>query len=101
MNLNFSINFNPTAARKLIARYYRVVIGFAVLVLVGFTGYQLSRVVAVQPDAAYLTIQEQTVRTPSLRSSKTVLLQLQKLQSAGSTTNPVTVGKQDPFSLSN
>jgi hypothetical protein len=103
MNINTSLNlkFNPAAVGRYLARHQRFWSILIVLGLLGFTGYQISRIFGVQPDQIYLSQQQSSAKVPSLRISKSTLSQLKALQPAGDISIPLNVGKQDPFSLGN
>ena len=70
-----------------------------IVILLGYTGYQISQITNVQPSQAYITAQEKTTKVPNLRANQQVISQIQQLQEPGSTTIQVTTGKQDPFTL--
>jgi hypothetical protein len=101
MNLNtgLSLKLTPASLVRYLARHQRFLATLIILGLLGFTGYQISRIFGVQPDQAYLTEQQAKSKVPSLRINKATLSGLQSLQSAGSTNIPLSIGKQNPFSL--
>jgi hypothetical protein len=100
MNLNGSIsNINPKAILGIAARYRNLVVILIIAGLLGYTGYQISRITSIQADPAYMAAQKGKDKVTSLKINKSILEQLQKLRPAGTSSAPVNVGKQDPFTL--
>ncbi len=70
-----------------------------VMALVAYTGWQVSQMTAVQPDQAYIEAQTAQLKTTTLRPNKVTIQKLKELQPAGDTSVPVSIGKQNPFTL--
>ena len=97
--MNMNLNFDPKALLASLSRYKNLSITLVVIALFGFTGYQISHIVGVQPDEAYLEMQKAKAKTTSLKVNKDTIQQLKDLKSSGDTSIPVNAGKQNPFSL--
>ncbi len=97
MNANLHLDLKQLS--PLFLRYRASIATLIILGLVGYTGIQISRVTSVQPDQAYLQAQQSNTKTTTLRIDKQTLDQLRALKPAGDTNVPVTVGKENPFTL--
>lgn len=97
--MNQAISLNPKQLLAWLSRSRTILSVLVMVGLLGYTGYQISHITAVQPDQAYISVQQKTTKVPNLRVNKQVISQLKQLQSSGDTTIQVTTGKQDPFSL--
>ncbi len=98
-NLNLNLNLDPKAIARALGRYKNLAVILLVLALFGYTGYQISHIVGVQADQAYLEQQKAESKTTSLKINKDTIEQLKGLKSSGDTSIPVNIGKQNPFSL--
>jgi predicted negative regulator of RcsB-dependent stress response len=78
-------------------RSRKLITTLVILGLLGYSGYQISQITAVQPNQAYITTQTKANKVPSLHPNKQVLSQLKGLREPGDTTIQVTTGKQNPF----
>src|SRR4051812_23017044 len=99
MNLNESISLGDLNFKKLLpllARYQKGIVSLVLLALIGYTGYQLSRVMSVPPAPAYAV--NPATKLPSLKFQPTLIKRLQALQNPGGSDNAVPIGKTDPFS---
>jgi hypothetical protein len=104
MNMNMKLNLGSFDIKRIglmLLGYRKLFITLAIVGLLGYTGYQISRITAVQPDKAYLDAkkEDKQAAVPNLRISKDVQERLRSLQSAGDTSIPVNVGKSNPFTL--
>lgn len=105
MNLNKGISLsslssiNPKQILAVVAKYRLLITIIVITGLVGYTGFQISRIFAIQPDQAYVASQKEKAKATSLRVNKKTIQELQALQSAGDTSISVTPGKNDPFSI--
>lgn len=100
--MNNSIHLSDLDPRKLLnllVRHKSFITTLVVLSLFGFTGYQVSQITAIEPDAAYMSLKEKENKTTSLRVNKEALDQIINLKPSGDTSIPVNVGKSNPFSL--
>lgn len=79
-------------------RSRKLITTLIILGLLGYSGYQISQITAIQPDQAYINTQAKANKVPSLRANKQVISQLKGLREPGDTTIQVTTGKQNPFS---
>lgn len=99
LNANLS-DINPRELARSVLRYRGTFITLLIIGLLGYAGYQISRITGVQPDQAYLAQQQKNHRTAAkLKVNKDVITGLKQLQSSGDTTVPINPGKHDPFSL--
>jgi hypothetical protein len=101
LNMNLSFNLDPAAILRFLAARRVLVTIMAVVALLGYTGYQISQITAVQPDQAYISQQQGKAKTANLKASKPIVTQLKLLQSPPIPAAPSAVGKQNPFSLGN
>lgn len=92
-------DLNPKKLIPLAGRYKTLLTTLVVVGLIGFTGYQISQITSVEPDAAYLQAKEKESKTASLRIDKKTLDQVNQLDSSASTPAPANVGKSNPFSF--
>lgn len=97
--MNQQLSLNPKQLLAWLSQSRKTLTVVAILGLLGYAGYQVSRITAVQPDQAYITLQQKTTKVPNLRANQQVINDLKQLQSPGDTTIQVTTGKHDPFSL--
>lgn len=97
--MNQDISLNPKQLLVQLGHYRTTLTILTIIGLLGYTGYQISHIAAVQPNQAYISVQQKTSKVPNLRVNKQVISQLKQLQSSGDATIQVTTGKQDPFSL--
>jgi hypothetical protein len=101
LNTNLSFKLDPTALLQFLAARRILVTIVVVVGLLGYTGYQISQIIAVQPDQAYISQQQGKAKTADLKVSKPIIAQLQQLQSPPIPAAPATIGTQNPFSLGN
>lgn len=98
MNISLS-NLDPKMMLPALKRISGPLVTLIILVLIGYTAYQISRITTVQPDAAYLEANRKEHKTTNLRINQETLKQLESLEAAGDTVVPVVTGKDDPFRL--
>lgn len=99
MNLSMNLSLDPKQLMPVFRGAIRPLTIMVALGLIGYTGYQISRVTSIQPDIAYMETNRQNHKTPSLKINQDTLRQLKSLVPAGDTSIPVEAGKNDPFQL--
>lgn len=99
MKINADISsINPKQLLIAAQHYTGLAVSVAILGLVGFTGYQASRVFSVPVNEAYLHEHEADSKTANLKLKPDTLNQLRQLHDPGSKPPSVPVGKRSPFS---
>ena len=98
MNISLS-NLDPKMMLPALKRISGPAITLVIVILVGYTAYQISRITSVQPDVAYMELNKKDHKTPSLKINQETMKQLKALAPAGDTNVPVVTGKDDPFRL--
>jgi hypothetical protein len=96
---NMKLNLDLKNILTVVSRYKRIVITLVIIGLMGYTGYQISRITSVQPDAAYLETRRAEAKAVSLKINKATQDKLRGLQSAGDTSVPTVSGKSNPFAF--
>lgn len=98
MNISLS-NLDPKMMLPALKRISGPAVTLVIVVLVGYTAYQISRVTTVQPDVVYMEANKNNHKTTSLKINQETMKQLKSLAPAGDTNVPVVTGKDDPFRL--
>lgn len=100
LNMNLSLSsFDPKLLLPALKRISGPAVTLVIVLLVGYTAYQISRITSVQPDVAYMEANKKDHKTPSLKINQETMKQLKSLTPAGDVTVPVVTGKDDPFRL--
>ncbi len=101
-NLNMNISLSSLDPKLLLPALKRIsgpAVTLVIILLVGYTAYQVSRITSVQADVAYMEANKKNHKTPSLKINQETMKQLKSLAPAGDTNVPVVTGKDDPFRL--
>lgn len=98
MNLNANLSdINPKELLATLQRSSKTIVTLIIIGLIGFTGYRISQITAVQPDQAYMQSQKDADSVTSLKVNKDTINQIKSLQSSGDTSVPINPGKYNPF----
>ncbi len=96
-----SIHLDIVKYLKLIAARLLKVRGFlialAIIGLVGYAGYLISRIVDLQPDQAYLASKRQEIDKTKINFDKKTIQTINNLKQINPTVDLSNVGKSDPF----
>lgn len=88
--------FNSAITRVLKVRGFLIVV--VVVGLLGYGGYIVSRIVALQPDPAYLATQRQALGSTKINFDKSTIDTINNLVQINTKTDLTNIGKTDPFS---
>ena len=69
-----------------------------VVITIGYTGYQLSRIVNLEPDQASIEAEQEKLRGSRVRFDKATIDELNSRSSTPKQPNLSNLGKADPFS---
>ena len=100
MNLKLDIHFNPAMLKRFI-KGLAVVQGFlatlAVLAILGWTGYLISKAIDNTPDPAALQAGQEELTANQVRFDKATIAALQSLVPLNVQPNVNNLGHADPF----
>lgn len=86
----------PVAKHVLKARRFIIVI--AIIGLLGYGGYLISQIIALQPDQTYLATQRQANGSTKINFDKPTITTINGLVQINPKIDLTNIGKSDPFS---